>query len=212
MRRRVFSMALFGLLGLAALGQAAPRGCAFAVRTAPAPSLSAVLLQSGESPAESREQIYRVINFLIVAALLVYFLRRPLSDFFADRTDSIREGLAAGRKALAAADARMAEVESKLDNLGREIAAFKTESERAMEAERERLKRTAEVEAQRLMDFAQSQIESAARAAQGELKRYAAGQAVDLAEALIRQRLDDPARRGLVARFMQDVKNPEVQN
>jgi F0F1-type ATP synthase membrane subunit b/b' len=44
------------------------------------------------------------------------------------------------------------------------------------------------------------------------LKRYAAGQAVDLAEALIRQRLDDPARRGLVARFMQDVKNPKVQN
>lgn len=177
-----------------------------------APSPSALLLQSDQSPAESREGTYRIINFVIMAAVLVYLLRQPLKDFFADRNDTIRQGLEEGRKALAAAEARIAEVESKLNNLGQEIAAFKVDSERAMAAERERLKQAAESEAERLMEFAQMQIESATRAAKGELKRYAAGQAVELAEAMIRQRLDDPARRGLVARFVRDLKNPEVQN
>ena len=202
---------LLGLLILAAEGTAAPRLVCSAGAGRATPALSG-MLQSEQSPAESREGIYRIINFVIMAAALVYFLRQPLKNFFADRTDEIRRGLEEGRKALAAAESRMAEVEAKLNNLGNEIAAFKAESERAMEAERERLKQSAETEATRLMEFAQTQIESAARAATGELKRYAAGQAVELAETMIRRRLDDPARRGLVERFVRDLKNPEVQN
>ncbi|HEV2423372.1 MAG TPA: ATP synthase F0 subunit B [Terriglobia bacterium] len=202
---------LLALAALAAQSLAAPR-LRVPESTPAAASRSAIWLQSEQSPAESREHTYEVVNFLIMAAVLAYLLRRPLKDFFADRDDAIRQGLEEGRKALAAAEARMSEVETKLSNLGKEIAAFKVESERAMGAERERLKQAAESEAARLMGFAQTQIESATRAAKGELKRYAAGQAVELAEAMIRQRLDDPARRGLVARFVRDLKNPEVQN
>lgn len=215
MKRRFLTITTIGFLALAVLasqGYAAqrleqPRGIAPAT-----PSLCAMFFQSEESPAESRENTYKIINFLIMAAALVYLLRQPLKDFFADRDDAIRQGLEEGRKALAAAEARMSEVETKLTNLGQEIAAFKAESERAMEAERERLKQSAEAEAARLMEFAQTQIESATRAAKGELKRYTAGQAVELAEAMIRQRLDDPTRRGLVARFVRELKNREVQN
>jgi F-type H+-transporting ATPase subunit b len=214
LKRRILLIALSGCLGLLMLGaegSAAPR---LAHRTGVmtvTPAISAIL-QSGQPAAESHEGAYRIINFLIMFAALVYFLRRPLKDFFADRSDEIRRGLEEGRKALAAAEARMAEVEAKVSNLSNEIAAFKADSERAMEAERERLKQSAEAEAKRLMEFAQTQIESATRAAKGELKRFAAGQAVELAEAAIRQRLDDPARRGLVDRFVHDLKNPEVQN
>jgi len=211
LKRRVL-ITLVAFLAFAALGVGAPRGLDPGRLTPPAAAVASALLQSDQSPAESREQLYKVINFLIMAAALVYLLRRPLADFFADRTDAISQGLAEGRKALAAADARLADVESKLNNLEQEIAAFKVESERAMAAERDRLKQTAEAEGQRLMDFAQSQIASAARAAKGELKRYAASQAVELAEAMIKQRMDEPARRGLVARFVRDLKNPEVQN
>ena len=214
MKPRIFLVALSALLGLLMLGAdaaAAPRLARNASVIPVTPALSA-MLQSEQLPAESRESIYRTINFVIMAAALVYFLRQPLKNFFADRTDEVRRGLEEGRKARAAAESRMGEVEARLNNLGNEIAAFKAESERAMEAERERLKQSAETEARRLMEFAQTQIEAAARAAQGELKRYAAGQAVEMAEAMIRQRLDDPARRGLVARFVRELKNPEVQN
>lgn len=215
MKRRIFTLTGTGFVALALLasqGYAAPPLRQPVEFVPAAPSMSAMLLQSEQSPAESREDIYKTINFLIMAGALVYFLRQPLKDFFGDRNDAIRQGLEEGRKAQAAAEARMAEVERKLNNLGQEIAAFKAESERGMAAERERLKQAAEAEAGRLMEFAQTQIESATRAAKGELKRYAAGQAVELAEAIIRQRLDDPARRGLVARFVRDLKNPEVRN
>ena len=215
MKRRLLMLALAGLVGLsvppspASTGYAAPHR---AVLVSRAPAAATALLQSGETAAPSRERIYNIVNFLIVVLALVYLLRRPLANFFADRADTIRQGLEEGRKAMAAADARMAEVEGKLSNLEKDVAAFKIESQAAMAAEGERLRQGAEAEARRLMDFAQSQIESAARAAQAELKRYAAGQAVELAEAMIRHRLDDPARRGLVSRFVRDLKNPEVQN
>lgn len=215
MKRRIVTVIIAGflaLMALAAQGSAAPRFRQGVALAPAAPSPSALLLQSEPSPAESRENTYRIINFLIMAAALVYLLRQPLKDFFADRNDEIHRALEEGRKALAAADARLAEVEGKLNSLANEIATFKAESERAMVAERERLKQAAEAEAGRLMEFARTQIESATRAAKADLKRYTAGQAVELAEAAIRQRLDDPARRGLVARFVRDLKNPGVQN
>jgi F0F1-type ATP synthase membrane subunit b/b' len=117
-----------------------------------------------------------------------------------------------GRRALAASDAKVAEVEAKLRNLEREIADFRHHSELEMQAERERLRQAAEQDAQRVMEFAQAQIEAAVRAAKLELKRYAAGQAVELAESVIQRRLDDPTRHQLVNRFVAELKEPQSRN
>lgn len=215
--KRAFAILALGALlafGPAAAAFAAPRGSAIAgptIGTPAAPALSA-LVDSGEGSGSSHEELFKWINFLIMVGVLGYFLRQPAADFFADRTDTIRRGLDEGRRALAAAEARLAEVERKLNNLQQEVAAFTAESERTMHAERERLKQSAQAEAERIMAFAKAQIESAARAARNDLKRFAAVQAVDLAEALIRQRLDDPLRHGLVARFARDLKRSEARN
>jgi F-type H+-transporting ATPase subunit b len=169
--------------------------------------------QESKSGGSSHEELFKWINFLIMAGALGYFLRKPLGDFFADRLDSIRQALSQGRRAVEVSDAKLAEIEAKLANVEREIAAFRVDSGREMQAERERLKHSADVEAQRILDFARVQIEAATRLAKAELKKYAAQQAVDLAEALIRQRIDDPARQRLVGSFVSGLKSkPDLKN
>ncbi|HEV2114385.1 MAG TPA: ATP synthase F0 subunit B [Terriglobales bacterium] len=171
------------------------------------------LLDTEESaPAESHHLLLEWINFLIVAVVLAYLLRKPMARFFAERLDTIREGLEEGRRAMAESEAKLAEVEKKLKNLEQEIADFRARSEVEMRAERERLREAAEREAQRVMDFAQTQIEAAVRAAQVELKRYAAAQAVELAESVVRRRLDDPLRNKLVSQFVAELKEPHSKN
>ena len=54
---------------------------------------------------------------------LAYILRKPLADFFAQRSASIRSGLEEGRKALEASQAQLKAVEEKLQHLEEEIAA-----------------------------------------------------------------------------------------
>jgi len=174
---------------------------------------TATLFQAEESNSgESHHEALEWINFLLLAAVLVYLLRKPLARFFAERLDTIQEGLEEGRQAVAASEAKLAEVEKKLRDLEREIADFHARSEVEMKAERERLQQAAEREAQRVMDFAQAQIEAALRAAQLELKRYAAGQAVELAESVVRRRLDDPLRHKLVNQFVSELKEPQSRN
>ncbi len=171
---------------------------------------AAALFQGEES--NSHRDALEWINFLLLAAVLVSILRKPLARFFAERLDTVQEGLEEGRRAVAASEAKLAEVEKKLKDLEREIADFRARSEVEMKTERERLQHAAEREAQRLMDFAHAQIEAAVRAAQLELKRYAAGQAVELAESAIRRRLDDSLRHKLVNQFVAELKEPQSRN
>lgn len=169
-------------------------------------------LQADQSSGSLRDQVFRWINFVIMIGALAYFLRRPLSDFFADRLDAIHQALSQGRRAVEVSEARLGEIEAKLANVQQEIEGFRADSEREMQAERERLKQSAELEAQRILDFAQVQIEAATRLAKAELRKYAARQAVELAEAQVRQRLDDPARQRLVGNFVAGLGKLELKN
>lgn len=156
-------------------------------------------------PKSNHEGLYKLINFVILVGALGYLLRKPLADFFAQRSDAIRKSLDEGRRALEASQAQLRAIEEKLRGLEDEIARFKAESAKDMEAERERLRQAAAAEAERMLEFARAQIASATRAAKLELKAYAARQAVDIAEQTIRQRLDEAGGHALVQRFVREV-------
>jgi len=155
----------------------------------------------GEEGAK-HELLYKVINFVILVGALAYLLRKPLAGFFVQRSESIRKSLEEGRKALESSQAQLRNIEEKLRGLEEEISRFKAAAAREMEAERERLRQAAAAEAERILQFARAEIDNATRAAKLELKVYAAGQAVELAEAMIRQRLDEAGQRRLVGRFV----------
>jgi len=76
-----------------------------------------------------------------------------------------------------------------------------------MEAEGQRLKVAAAEAAEKIILSARAQTDVAARAAKLELRRYTAQQAVELAEEIIRQRLDDAGRKKLVGDFLRAVES-----
>jgi F-type H+-transporting ATPase subunit b len=174
---------------------------------------AAALQSPGGSPqdekgAETNEEsphalLYKFINFLILVGALGYLLRKPLADFFRQRAQTITESIQQGRHALAAAQSRLSATETKLANLESEIRAFKESAAREMETEFQRLRQAAREESERTLAFARLQMEMAARAAALELKRYTALEAVNLAEGIIRQRLEDQGQRRLVSRFIE---------
>jgi F0F1-type ATP synthase membrane subunit b/b' len=81
-----------------------------------------------------------------------------------------------------------------------------------MEAERQRLKLAAAEEAEKILQSARAQTEVAVRAAKLELKSYAAEQSVELAEEIIRRRLDEAGRKQLVSDFLARVESRARQN
>jgi F-type H+-transporting ATPase subunit b len=167
--------------------------------------------EKGPAKGESEHEGYfKIINFLLLLAALVYLLRKPLRSFLADRSENIHSALEEGSRALEHSQAQLGSIEEKLKHLQEEISGFKTAAASEMEAERQRLHQAADDEAERILEAARAQIENSARAARLELKTYVAQQVLELAETILRQRLDETAQQQLVYRFVQEVK--ELKN
>jgi len=165
-----------------------------------------------ESGAETRELIFKTINFIILAGGLGYLLRKPLAEFFTLRSGAIRAQLDEGRKALEASQARMTAIEEKLQHLEEEIAAFKASATTEAELERQNLKTAAAQEAEKILESARARMETSTRAAKLELRYFVAEEALKHAETLIQGRLDEPTRKQLVSQFMARLDVGESRN
>jgi len=195
--------ALFGLLGICLTTFGSPR-VAWSFATASAAE------EKGEGPR--RELLYKLINFAILVGVLGYVLRKPVAQFFSSRSAAIQKSLEESRKALETSQGQLQAVEERLRHLGEEIAAFKASAATEMEAERQRLREVAEQDAERILEATRAQLETDLRAAKVQLKSLAAQHSVELAERLIRERLDEPTRQRLVSQFTATLHAKEKPN
>ena len=165
-----------------------------------------------EGAPRKHEELYKIINFVILVGGLAYLLRKPLVEFLAQRSAAIRQSLDEGRKALEVSQAQLQAVEAKLARLQEEIAAFRAAAAREMEGERKHLREMAAAEAEKMLQAARAEMDTATRAAMLELRVYAAEQAVELAEQMIRERLDEEGRQRLFNQFLAKLDPRNKQN
>ncbi|MGH9433131.1 MAG: hypothetical protein ACRD3T_16490 [Terriglobia bacterium] len=157
----------------------------------------------GEPKHSGSTIFFEWLNFVILVAVLVYFLRKPVASYFSNRSATILKGLEEGRKAWEESVAKLKSIEQKLERLNDEVAALKADAAREMEAEAERMGRQTLSEAERVSESARAQIDAATRAAKIELKAFAANQAAEIAEQMVRGRLDRENQGKLVQRFFE---------
>jgi F-type H+-transporting ATPase subunit b len=140
-----------------------------------------------------------ILNFLIIAGLIVFALRANLPGIFRERTAAIQKGIEEARRASAESAARLSDIESRLSRLDSDIAEMRSKAERDAAAEDERLRAATEEEKRKIIQNAEQEIAAAANAARRELKQFAAELAVSLAEKKIS--VSEAADRVLVREF-----------
>ncbi|MGE5326130.1 MAG: hypothetical protein ACM3NO_03770, partial [Deltaproteobacteria bacterium] len=165
-----------------------------------------------EDAAEKRELIYKIINFVILAGALGFVLRKPMAEFFSGRSAGIRKALEEGTAALKESHAKLDAVEAKLNRLAEEIAAFRASAEKEMQAEHQRMAEETAREAEKILETARVRIDTATRGAKLDLQAFTAQRAMELAEQMIRQRLDEPSHQRLVSQFVETLGSPEKRN
>ena len=144
----------------------------------------------------------RVFNLAVMVAVLVWVARKPLANFFASRTEAIRDQLAEAQKARIEAEAKLAEIESRMSRLDQELGEMRTAAEREAQEEYRRLVEAAEAESRKIIDRARQEIDGMTREAFLELKAHAASLAVGAAEQRIRAHITDEDRARLVDAFV----------
>jgi F-type H+-transporting ATPase subunit b len=166
-----------------------------------------VLAQEGEaSPAETPTGwVFRWLNFAIVFGAITYAMVKYAGPAFRRHAEEISEQIAEGARAREAAERQRKEIEAKLAGLEAEVAEMRVQARRDAEAEAQRLRALAREEAQKIEAAAQAEIAAAERAARMELKALAARQAVERAEALLREELTPKAEAAIFAAFIQEL-------
>ncbi len=140
-----------------------------------------------------------VLNFVVIAAVIVWAARKYLPGMFRDRSAAIQKAMQEAQKASEDARRRLAEIESRLMKLDVEIGAIRDEAEKEGAAEASRIKAAAEEDARKIVVAAEQEIAAAAKAARRQLTAYAADLAVGLARKQIH--VDAATDQALVRNF-----------
>jgi F-type H+-transporting ATPase subunit b len=163
--------------------------------------------EEGRNAATERAtEIFKWINFAIVAGVIVWVFGKLLPPMFRKRAEAVSSAITNATDAKAAADMQLREAETRLANLQKEVAELRAFAERESAAEVERLRAATQSDTQKIAAAAKAEIEAAERAARLELKALAANLAVDGAESLLAKQLTPKAQESLISNFVKSLE------
>jgi F-type H+-transporting ATPase subunit b len=113
--------------------------------------------------------------------------------------------LAEAQRARQEAEAKLSEMEMRMNRLNEEIEAIKLEAEIDARAEHDRLVAAAERDAAKIVERARQEIDGMTRAAHLELKSYVAELSVKMAEEKIRSEITGTDQSRLFSDFIGDL-------
>lgn len=183
------------------------RRCAALAAWIVASAMPALAATNPQEAADSTTGwVYRWLNFLIFAGIIVYFFWKKSPPFFRQRREEISEAIAESKRAHEEAERQQREAVMKLAKLDAEIAELRERSKHEIAAEIERIRALAREEAKRIEQAGHIEVLAAEHSAQTELKAMAARLAIERAEALLRKQMTPQAESALFGGFLTELE------
>jgi len=152
------------------------------------------------------EVLKQAINFLILAGVLVYFLRKPISSFLKERSELLRKAIDDAAKARSDAAEKLAAIEARTAKLADEIAGLNAKMDVEAAAEARRLQETVAAEISRIRTQSEFTGEQEVKKAREELRREASVLAARAAEELVRKTLSPEDQERLVRENIEKIE------
>lgn len=162
--------------------------------------------EGGAGSSVASTEIFKWINFAIVAAALAWVFGKKLPPWFRSNAENISSAITKATTAKAEADRQLKDAEQRLAGLEQEVQALREKAKKEAIAEAERIRALAKSDAEKIAVAAKAEIEAAERAARMELKALAAKLAVDGAESLLAKQLTPQTQDALIAGFVKTLQ------
>ena len=148
------------------------------------------------------EELFKLVNTLIVVGILYKVAYHPIRNFLKDRREGIRKALEESRAAREEAEKQLAEQRSKVADLEAELVRVREQGEKERAMMRERLEEEQENQAQRLLEQTRTTIELESSKARAELQNQAASLALSLAEEMLKKELGEADQERFVENYL----------
>jgi F-type H+-transporting ATPase subunit b len=159
----------------------------------------------GIDPAKLPDLLYRTINFLVFAGILIKLVAKPAKAFFSQRSQDVAQTLDELEAKRAAAEAAVKAAEERLAEVGREYEGIIKQYLAEGEMEKAKILDKANAVAERIKEMAKVSIEQETKKAAQTLKEEVVDQATQLAMDLIRKKATPTDQQGLVEEYLKKV-------
>ena len=153
------------------------------------------------------EELFKLVNTLIVVGILYKVAFNPVKNFLKDRREGIRKALEEARAAREEAEKQLAEQRSKVADLEAELMRVRDQGKKERAAMQERLEKEQENQAQRLLEQTRTTIELEASKARAELQNQAASLALNLAEEMLKKELGEADQERFVENYIAKIED-----
>ena len=147
----------------------------------------------------------RLVNFAIIAAVVVYFGRKPVRDFFANRSAEIAKSIQESHDARERAVAALADLEHKIKEMEAETGRMVADAQARGEKDKKELVEEGKKVAQDVQAQVKQGIDSELHKAKAELAAEASLLALDLAEGRIKQKINSQDHERIVKEYITKV-------
>ena len=155
--------------------------------------------------APDKGYVFGLINFVVLAAGLVFLLRKPLRDFFAKRAELLKAAVEQSKKNHEIVLKGYQEVKKKLDHVDAESRLLIQNFKENGEAEKIKIIEQAREYSEKLKEDAKKIADSELKRAKEELKLATVGMARDLAEKSLKEAVKSEDETRLVQEFLKQV-------
>ena len=150
-------------------------------------------------------EAWKFINLAIFVAVLVYLLKKPLSDAFKATRETIRAELIRAEEEKQSALAQLTSTEAKLAALESEQTQILEKAQLESEAEKTRILSQTEDDVNRLRRQSEGETARLSQQARAELRRFSAEESIRLAEEKIKGKINAQNDAQLVRSNIQSI-------
>jgi F-type H+-transporting ATPase subunit b len=147
----------------------------------------------------------RLVNFAIIASVVVYFGRKPVRDFFANRSAEIAKSMQDSHEARERAVAALADMERKVREMEAETKSMVTDAQARAEKDKQSLIEEGRKVAQDVQAQVKQGIDMELHKAKSALAAEASLLSLDLAEGRIKEKISGQDHERIVKEYISKV-------
>ena len=156
-------------------------------------------------PAKIQEFIWRTVNFVVFAAVLIKLVAKPAKNFFAQRSQDVATTLEELEAKLAEATAAVKTEETRLGEVAKEREKIIQQYMAEGEMEKAKILDKANMVAERIKEMAALSIQQETKKATHDLREEIVGMATQMATDMIKEKATYADQQGLVEEYLKKV-------
>tara|TARA_Y100000031_G_scaffold27892_1_gene30129 strand:+ start:275 stop:856 length:582 start_codon:yes stop_codon:yes gene_type:complete len=163
---------------------------------------STALYAAGGGGSSSIDFIWKVVNVVVLAAIIYKFAKKPVAAALGSSAESAKKVIDDARNAEEKISADLSEMHSKIAGLEKEALEMVEAAKKDAEDAKARIVEEGKLEIQRMKEQASFALKQEQRKAEDDLRRWIAEESVKLAEGTLKKEMNQNEQKKLVKNFM----------